>query len=326
MARSDTLNEKQFQTIVTTALGVGANLSLSNLGGLSAIHELAMLGLTNRLDFLISKGVPINLKSEISDTPLHFATRTRQFATIDYLLKHGALVNMPGTDGTPLDMAQKMQFPAEILQSMQSQFLKEADHGPGLQRERSVAKLSSKEHAILSSRAPISSTATSLSSFSQSLLLDPRFADVVFLFDNHEPLYAHYPMLQLRARKLASVASPLKYLKKNKVNYAQVSVDMSNPRINALLQTSSTPISTVGFEDINAMLHDSFWVLPFPNDREFAPLRPGQPLSINSLKIALAFVYSANIPSETLKAFSLVEVASVYDTSIRCELDQMRLL
>ncbi|MBX9639166.1 MAG: hypothetical protein K2X97_05430, partial [Mycobacteriaceae bacterium] len=182
-----------------------------------------------------------------------------------------------------------------------------------------------------------------------SLPLDPRFADIVFLFDMHEALYGHYAVLTQRSPKLASLVAPLKVLKKGKFCFAQVTVDFSNPKVNALFtateqgshggtasraRSQSNPGQgttwTVPFnnEEIDTLLDRSFWALPVPaeREREFSALRPGQPFPIHIFRCVLHFIYAFDLPSEVLKSLSIVDLATLYATAIRCELEDLRLI
>ncbi|MCB5363090.1 ankyrin repeat domain-containing protein [Pusillimonas sp. CC-YST705] len=64
---------------------------------------VAVVGQTQRAAQLIAKGAQVN---RLGWTPLHYAASTGQIDTMRMLLKHQAIVNAPGPDGTtPLMMA-----------------------------------------------------------------------------------------------------------------------------------------------------------------------------------------------------------------------------
>jgi len=72
----------------------------------TALHEAAVYGNIQFIEFLISHGASINATSSSEATPLHLASQYGQEAAVDILVKHGANVELKMEKGaTPLHVA-----------------------------------------------------------------------------------------------------------------------------------------------------------------------------------------------------------------------------
>jgi ankyrin repeat protein len=77
----------------------------------TALHLAAQQGNVAMAELFLAVGMDINVRAGPSacypgSTPLHEAARHSQFAMVDYLIEHGAAVNMRNDSGaTPLSVA-----------------------------------------------------------------------------------------------------------------------------------------------------------------------------------------------------------------------------
>lgn len=101
-AASDGTYEEVFQLVQG-----GANVTVSDTKGRTALHFAACRGDANMVKLLISYGASVNQKDSNGNTPLHLACCTHHFGVVTALLKAGTDVNTADMRGmTPLHLAQ----------------------------------------------------------------------------------------------------------------------------------------------------------------------------------------------------------------------------
>ena len=122
----DSIHDVEPREAAEVLIRSGADITLSNARGVTALHLAAENGRPELIELLISKGANVNAKQYNGDTPLHLATREclkagrygtegRYFSAIRALLDHGSQVNDQGANRhAPMDIA-KLQQHQELL-------------------------------------------------------------------------------------------------------------------------------------------------------------------------------------------------------------------
>lgn len=96
-------------------VGLGADLSQSDLNGETLLHKAAEGGNVAMLEFLVAAGLDVNNKKGLhAESPLHYAVQSNKIESVKFLLENGADVNaiesFEGSEhrwyNTPLDFAE----------------------------------------------------------------------------------------------------------------------------------------------------------------------------------------------------------------------------
>eukprot|EP01119_Soliformovum_irregulare_P019396 TRINITY_DN6129_c0_g1_i1.p1 TRINITY_DN6129_c0_g1~~TRINITY_DN6129_c0_g1_i1.p1 ORF type:complete len:454 (+),score=86.18 TRINITY_DN6129_c0_g1_i1:63-1424(+) len=86
----------------------GANINAQNNNGETPLHLACWKGRTEFVSLLISRKADVNLQNDHGETPLHWAARIAIKEMVDVLLAAGADPDVKGTDGSPLDVIEKL--------------------------------------------------------------------------------------------------------------------------------------------------------------------------------------------------------------------------
>ncbi len=117
----DSIHDVEPRKAAEVLIRSGADLTLSNGGGITALHLAARNGRPKLIELLISKGANVNAKQYNGDMPLHLAIREclqagrygtegRYFSAIRALLDHGARINDQGANQlASMDIAKPQQ-------------------------------------------------------------------------------------------------------------------------------------------------------------------------------------------------------------------------
>lgn len=90
----------------------GANKTLTDWGGLNAIHHSCRRGAVDQLMALLEAGVDYNLKDKSSSTPLHYSVCSRSIPCVEMLISKQADINARDRHGdTPLHIAVNFGLP-----------------------------------------------------------------------------------------------------------------------------------------------------------------------------------------------------------------------
>lgn len=104
-----------------------------NPEGKSAIHILSDMDRRASIDFLVSKGVSLDLKDRNGQTPLHHAVEGNNLGLIKHMLKKGANVHVTDAKGrTPQEFAE--QVIEEVHYGDRTPLSDELDKGPDFMR------------------------------------------------------------------------------------------------------------------------------------------------------------------------------------------------
>ena len=114
--------------VLEVLLERGADINAQDNYGMSALHWPAWSGNDSLCEFLIDRGIDLNLRAHplsyaLARTPLHFAADKGHLAFVRLLLDHGADVSAKDRDGrTSLDLAEAAgkKEVAEILREQMS--------------------------------------------------------------------------------------------------------------------------------------------------------------------------------------------------------------
>jgi ankyrin repeat protein len=112
--------ENGYRDITEFLLSKGVSVDLKDKDGMTALIYAAMWNQISVVEILIAKGAAVNIKDKAGMTPLHYAASNGHRETVEYLLLKGADISAKDKSGkTPLKWANDGSFSeiAELLKN-----------------------------------------------------------------------------------------------------------------------------------------------------------------------------------------------------------------